>query len=220
MNRFNMETVNPPRSTRLVQLPSLMRPRMDAPHISDRLPETATHEAGHAVMVVALGGRINHFGVTIDGNWYCGYRFYVPERSWETTHLPIALAGDCAEFEFCMEGDPFPSERKLREALQAARTGKPADNDLEAAMEILYRRNIGAAEEQLFDRCRMFVEATYDMLQQPAVSRAVQGVAAGLLRHGHLTADQVTRICRGSERSNPRNRLGGKKVATGRYRSE
>ena len=75
------------------KLPSLMRPRMDAPHICDDLAKVA---AGDAVMAIKLGARINHFGVTIDGNWHCDYRMYVAPVSWEVTLLPIALARDCA----------------------------------------------------------------------------------------------------------------------------
>jgi hypothetical protein len=203
MNRFNKEiTVNSPRTT---QLPSLMRPQMDAPYVADELPNVAFHEAGHAVTGVKLGGRINHFGVTIDGHWYCGHRFYVSPRSWETTLLPVALAGDCAEFEYSWEIDAVPDERKLREALAVARTGRPAVTDVEAATAILYLRNREATENQLFDRYRMFVQATFNMIQQPAVWRAIEGVATGLLRHGRLSADQVMRICQGAERSNPRN---------------
>ncbi|MEH2567823.1 hypothetical protein V1289_007450 [Bradyrhizobium sp. AZCC 2289] len=40
MNRFNKEiTVNSPRTT---QLPSLMRPQMDAPYVADELPNVHT----------------------------------------------------------------------------------------------------------------------------------------------------------------------------------
>jgi hypothetical protein len=183
---------------------------MSDAHVADRFDGVAYHEAGHAVSAIRLGGTLNYEGVTIDGRWYCGGRFQVGRTIAEHIVLPYTLAGDCAEFEFVGETEPFVSLGQVADALRNARSGVPY-SDLECAMATLRDTNPHTTDDELFERYKMYAEATYEMLHEPLVARAVTMLAAELLSKGHLGAEEVMRIyLRATTRRfrRPRNPLG------------
>jgi hypothetical protein len=154
----------------------------------------AYHEAGHAVLAVHVGGTLDDAGVTIDGFWHCGGRFqFRRDAVAEHIVLPYILAGDCAEFEFLAETEPFASRRQVADALRAGRSGA-WHGDLEYAMAILRKNNPYLTSDALFDRYKVYAEATYAVLQETQIARAVNMVAAALLRKGRLSAEEVNRI--------------------------
>jgi hypothetical protein len=161
---------------------------------SNNADAAAYHESGHAVIGVHVGGTLDDVGVTIDGIWYCGGRFQF--RSGDAAEhiiLPYVLAGHCAEFEFLAEKEPFASRRQVADAVRAGRSGAPR-GDLEYAMAVLRKNNPDLTGDALFDRYKVYAEATYAVLQEPQITRAVNTVAAALLTKGRLSAEEVNRI--------------------------
>src|SRR4029077_20734066 len=99
-------------------------PRMDS-----SAEHTAYHEAGHAVMALALGRPVDHVSIRADAQFlgHCEFRKAVfrPSEDWLEREMLIALAGLAAEAirtgDYAWDG----AARDLRHARQLAseRTG-------------------------------------------------------------------------------------------------
>jgi hypothetical protein len=133
---------------------------------------TAYHEAGHAVMALALGRPVDHVSIRPDAQYlgHCEFRKAVfrPSEDWLEREMLISLAGLAAEAihtgDYAWDG----AARDLRYARELA-LGR-AGNERKA--------------ERLTDRVLSKAE---HLLSKPAHWRAVERLASELLRVGEVS---------------------------------
>src|SRR5271154_137066 len=108
---------------------------------------TAYHEAGHAVMALALGRPVDHVSILPDAQFlgHCEFRKAVfrPSEDWLEREMLIALAGAAAEARHTGEyaWDAADRDRASAEELAAER----AADDARKAQRLL-RRTLSKAE--------------------------------------------------------------------------
>ncbi len=140
----------------------------------DDTPTTATayHEAGHAVMALALGRPVDRVSVraTTKELGICHFRkpVFRPSEDWVEREILIALAGLAAE---------------------ALHTGdyawEEADRDRQFALDLARERTGSAKQAERLER-RLLSKAEY-LLSRPGNWRAVERLAAELLRLGEIS---------------------------------
>ena len=137
---------------------------------------TAYHEAGHAVMALALGRSVDHVSIQPDALFlgHCEFRKAVfrPSEDWLEREMLIALAGLAAE---------------------AIHSGDYAWDG--AARDLRYARSLAldrAGNERKAERLadRMLSKAEH-VLNKPAHWRAVERLAVELLRVGEVSGRAV-----------------------------
>ncbi len=140
---------------------------MDAPYE----PATAYHEAGHAVVALALGRPVQHVSILPDrtflGRCEFGKGVFRPSEDWLEREILIALAGLAAEARFtgnyAWEGAAH--DRQYVRGLTIQRAG-------ESRAERLERRMLSKTEH---------------LLSQDENWAAVERIAAELLRLGSIS---------------------------------
>ncbi len=133
---------------------------------------TAYHEAGHAVVALALGRPVHAVSILPDhrhaGICAFGKAVFRPTEDWVEREVLISLAGLAAEAQFT--GDYC---------------WDAAGRDLQYARTLLRER---AGNERAADRLeRRMLSKVEHILSRPANWRAVQRVAAELLRLGEIS---------------------------------
>jgi len=132
---------------------------------------TAYHEAGHAVIALALGRPVQHVSILPDrealGLCEFGKSVFRPSEDWLEREALIALGGIAAEARLTGERAWDGAARDLEyvNRLCVSRAG-------ERRAERLKRRLLGRAEH---------------LLTQPGYWRAVELIAAELLRRGTIS---------------------------------
>jgi ATP-dependent Zn protease len=134
-------------------------------------PATAYHEAGHAAAAMALGRDVHRVSVLPDRDLlgWCEFKKAVfrPSEDWIERELLISLAGMAAEARHTGTYD-------------RAAAGK----DLKFARKLALQR----ASERSLDRYeRRMLAKTENLLADDAVWRAVEMIAAELLKHGEIS---------------------------------
>ncbi len=134
-------------------------------------PATAYHEAGHAAAAMALGRDVHRVSVLPgrDLLGWCEFKKAVfrPSEDWLERELLISLAGMAAEARHTGTYD------------RAA-----AGTDLKFARKLALQR----ASERSLDRYeRRMLAKTENLLADDAVWRAVEMIAAELLKHGEIS---------------------------------
>jgi ATP-dependent Zn protease len=136
---------------------------------------TAYHEAGHAVVALALGRPVH--GVSILANrdrlGQCEFRkgVYRPSEDWVEREILIALGGIAAE------------------AIHSGAYGwAEADRDLRYVRDLTEQR---AGRRQAERLERRLLAKTEHLLAKPAHWRAVESIAAELLRRGEISGRAV-----------------------------
>jgi ATP-dependent Zn protease len=141
--------------------------------MEDTNPEaTAYHEAGHAVMALALGRPVDRVSIRPNANelGICHFRKAVfrPSEDWVEREILIALAGLAAE---------------------ALHTGtyawEEADRDRRYALDLCRERTGSAKQAERLER-RLLSKAEH-LLNQAGNWRAVERMAAELLRLGEIS---------------------------------
>jgi plasmid stabilization system protein ParE len=132
---------------------------------------TAYHEAGHAVVALALGRPVH--GVSVLANrdrlGLCEFKkgVFRPSEDWVEREILIALGGIAAE------------------AIHTGTYGwEEADRDLQYVRDLAERR-AGPRQAERLER-RMLAKAEH-LLAKPACWRAVEMVAEELLRKGEIS---------------------------------
>src|SRR5438128_1418141 len=131
---------------------------------------TAYHEAGHAVVALALGRPIHRVSILPDrehlGRCQFGKGVFRPSEDWLEREILIALGGTAAEARHtdAYAWDEAGRDRQYVRLLAVQRAG-------ERQAERLERRLLAKAEH---------------LLARPGHWRAVESIAAELLRHGAL----------------------------------
>jgi ATP-dependent Zn protease len=143
------------------------------PFMSDASAEaTAYHEAGHAVMALALGRPVDRVSIrpSKEQLGVCHFRkpVFRPSEDWVEREMLIALAGLAAEAKFTGTYAWEEADRDRRYAAGLAR--ERAGNAKQA--ERLERRLLAKAEH---------------LLSQDGNWRAVERLAAELLRQGEIS---------------------------------
>jgi ATP-dependent Zn protease len=141
--------------------------------MSDAITEaTAYHEAGHAVMALALGRPVDRVSVRPSKELLgvCHFRkpVFRPSEDWVEREILIALAGLAAE---------------ARHTGTYARA--EADRDLQYAADLALERAGSAKQAARLER-RMLAKAEH-LLAQDGNWRAVERLAAELLRKGEIS---------------------------------
>src|SRR5216683_3178433 len=140
---------------------------MDSPHDST----TAYHEAGHAVVALALGRPVHHISILPDrkqlGHCEFGKGVFRPSEDWLEREILIALGGVAAEARHTGDyaWDGAARDRQYVRRLAVERAG-------ERRAERLERRLLAKAEH---------------LLAQEGHWRAVELIAAELLRCGAIS---------------------------------
>lgn len=141
-------------------------------------PATAYHEAGHAVVALALGRPVHRVSVlpNRDRLGQCEFRKanYRPSDDWIETEILIALGGMAAE---------------------AAHTGEYARE--EAARDLRYARKLmlhRASERQLDRYEKRMLSKVENLLADDGCWRAVELIAAELLRLGVISGRAATHL--------------------------
>src|SRR5882724_6017046 len=133
---------------------------------------TASHEAGHAVMALALGRPVDHVSIRPDARYagHCEFRKAVfrPSEDWLEREMLIALAGLAAEALHTGDYDWDGAARDMRYARSLA----------------LDRAGSERKAERLADR--MLSKAEH-VLSKPTHWRAVERLAGELLRVGEIS---------------------------------
>jgi ATP-dependent Zn protease len=134
-------------------------------------PATAYHEAGHAVVALALGRPVHRVTVlpNRDRLGQCEFRKgqYRPSDDWLETEILISLAGMAAEARFTDAYDRAAAGRDLRYARQLA-----LQRATERTLDRYERRMLAKVESILGD------EGNW---------RAVEAIAAELLKLGTIS---------------------------------
>jgi ATP-dependent Zn protease len=134
-------------------------------------PATAYHEAGHAVVALALGRPVHRVTVlpNRDRLGQCEFRKgqFRPTDDWLETEILISLAGMAAEARFTDEYDRAAAGRDLAYARQLAR-----QRATERTLDRFERRMLSKVEYILSDDGRW---------------RAVEAIAAELLKLGTIS---------------------------------
>jgi hypothetical protein len=134
---------------------------------------TAYHEAGHAVMALALGRPVDRVSVRSRNEWLgsCAFRkpVYRPSEDWLEREMLIALAGLAAEA--IRHGD-YPWDA--------------AKHDHRYARSLALERAGGNARQAERLEHRMLAKAEH-LLQQADHWAAVERLAAELLRLGEIS---------------------------------
>ncbi len=132
---------------------------------------TAYHEAGHAVVALALGRPVHHVSVLPDGKYLGTCEFgkgvFRPSEDWLEREILIALGGLAAEARFTGDygWDEAAQDRQFVHDLAVRRAG-------ERQAERLERRLLAKAEH---------------LLSREGHWRAVEFIAAELLRRGAIS---------------------------------
>jgi ATP-dependent Zn protease len=132
---------------------------------------TAYHEAGHAVMALALDRPVQRVSVRPDrellGVCHFGKSVYRPSEDWVEREILIALAGIAAEARFTGNYDWHAAgkDEKYVRRLAVERAG-------ERRAERLQRRLLARAEH---------------IIGQEGHWRAVEEIAAELMKHGEIS---------------------------------
>jgi ATP-dependent Zn protease len=136
---------------------------------------TAYHEAGHAVIALALGRSVH--GVSVLANrdrlGLCEFRkgVYRPSEDWVEREMLIALGGIAAE------------------AIHTGTYGREeADRDLRYVRDLADQR-AGRRQAERLER-RMLAKAEH-LLAKPGHRRAVELIAGELLRRGEISGRTV-----------------------------
>jgi ATP-dependent Zn protease len=132
---------------------------------------TAYHEAGHSVMALALGRPVHGVSVLANrdrlGLCEFGKGVFRPSEDWVEREILIALGGMAAE------------------AIHTGAYGwEEADRDLQFVRDVAERR-VGRKQAERFER-RMLSKAEH-LLAKPGHWRAVELIAAELLKHGEIS---------------------------------
>ncbi|HEY2786830.1 MAG TPA: hypothetical protein VGJ05_17850 [Fimbriiglobus sp.] len=134
-------------------------------------PATAYHEAGHAVVALALGRPVHRVTVlpNRDRLGQCEFRKgqFKPTDDWLETEILIALAGLAAEARFTDAYDRDAAHRDLRHARQIA-----LQRATERSLDRFERRMLAKVEHLLADEGHW---------------RAVEAIAAELLKLGTIS---------------------------------
>jgi hypothetical protein len=146
---------------------------------------TAYHEAGHAVMALALGRPVACVSVRASrenlGICEFGKAVFRPSEDWLEREILISLAGLAAEArhtgEYCWES--ASKDNDFAEELALQRAGNPRK------AQRLLRRLLSKAEH---------------VLNQDAHWEAVERMAAELLRHGEISGRAARHIYEESRR--------------------
>lgn len=143
----------------------------DTPNASKHDEVTAYHEAGHAVVALALGRSIHRVSV-IPGQELlgkCEFKkgAYRPSEDWLESEILIALAGLAAEARHTGEYDTLAAGRDLRYVKQLA-----AQRAGERQIERFQRRMLSKTEHLLADEGHW---------------KAVELIAAELVKHGMIS---------------------------------
>ncbi len=159
----------------------------------------AYHEAGHAVMALLVGGKINHEGVEIDARQYCGARFAPHDQEHrELMAVLWCLGGRRAEQIHHHENRKqgwLDGDRGLEDAIYEAhvlrQNDEASDDDDIGAFTEMLRLTPDASDEHLLRRYNTYSDACLSALWEPPVWDSVTRVANALVQHGHLYSDDV-----------------------------
>jgi ATP-dependent Zn protease len=132
---------------------------------------TAYHEAGHAVVALALGRPVNRVSVLADrrflGMCTFGKGVLRPSEDWLEREMLIALGGIAAE---------------------ARKTGHYAWAGAARDQQVVHRLAIQRAGERQADRLeRRMLAKVEHLLYQEKHWHAVESIAAELMRHGSIS---------------------------------
>jgi hypothetical protein len=140
-----------------------------APHTHDEV--TAYHEAGHAVVALALGRTIHKVSVLPNRERLGEVRFAKgaakPTDDWIEREILIALAGPVAEARFTGTFAPDAAHEDLRFVRRLA-------------LERKSERAAGRYEQRMLDK-------TEYLLADEATWAAVVRIAAELMKHGEIS---------------------------------
>ena len=162
----------------------------------DQRHAAAYHEAAQAVMAFYLGGRVNDEGVEIDERRYCGLSFPSGRdtQAKERFLLLCDLAGWRGEHLWHGRGssrDGYPDE-ELFAVLEDRRQGwDDYDGDDADAVDAMIKTTPAATDDQLAQRYSDYSAECYAILREPAVSSAIERVAANLMEGGKLSAAEA-----------------------------
>jgi ATP-dependent Zn protease len=133
---------------------------------------TAYHEAGHAVAALALGRPVQRVSVLADrerlGSCHFGKAVFRPSEDWLEREILIALAGLAAEARFT-----------------GAYAWDGAARDRQYVADLALERAGNARQAERLER--RLLSKTEHLLDQPGNWRAVERIAAELLRAGAVS---------------------------------
>lgn len=167
----------------------------------------AFHEAGHAILAMAVGGLVN--SIETAERQRCEFQLFIPcdraaER--ERATVLVGLAGWRAEYLWHGRGasrDEEDYNEELELGLQQLRNGflldEDHDDDIDALADIM-RLTPQATDHEICARYAAWSALCYDILREPAIWSGVQKIAAALVQRGNLSGQEVIDLVGGSTR--------------------
>lgn len=150
----------------------------------------AHHEAAHTVMTYWFGGWLNEDGVEIDARQYTGARWRLLDYTFEA-NIIMSMAGKLAEAKYLgVRGVGFGKEALW--ILETVRNGdEDQGSDEEQIATLLLQDNLEISDVDYIKAVRRYEIKTRRLLNKPPIWRAVETVAAALLKSGRLTNDEA-----------------------------
>ena len=156
----------------------------------------AYHEAGHAVIGVQYGWKVNHEGVEIIEREYTGMRRLVLLDTTEAS-VVISLAGWASEYKYHSLGFKSHDDDELLSLISDIRYWEQdSENhgDGHDAFIALLDESPNANDNELIHQYRYYENICIGHLEKQRIWQAVERVAQGLIEKGKLNAEEVEQL--------------------------